>query len=245
MNKKPRILIWDIETSLAIVGTFGLYPDRIPHTNILQDWFIICGAWKFAGEKKVSAVAIKKGDKDDKRVVQKLRDVVASADVIVHHNGDRFDIKKLNARLIYHGLDPIPLIPTVDTLKEVKKIAAFTSNRLDYLGRHLFGEGKLDHESGMWMEIARGNYKVIPKMVAYNKVDVIRLEQFYEWLKPYMKSHPHAGAMEHGDRASCPKCGSKETKKNGLRYTATGLKKQELQCLSCHSYFRLPLTLSK
>jgi len=239
-----KILIWDIETSPIIANTWDLYPERLSHDNIIQDWFIICGSWKFVGDKKVSAVAIKEVG-DDLEVVTKLREVIASADVIVHHNGDRFDIKKLNARIIYHNLPPLPQVPMVDTLKEAKKIAAFSSNRLDYLSKFLTGAGKMHVEFGLWLEVMKGSKKALKTMVEYNKIDVIRLEEIYLRLKPYMKTHPHMGVLNGKERlCSCTKCGSERVKRNGIRITASGLKKQELQCMDCGAYCRVPLEKS-
>jgi DNA polymerase III epsilon subunit-like protein len=157
--------------------------------------------------------------------------------VIVHHNGDKFDLKKLNTRLIIHGLDPLPKIHTVDTLKEVRKVAAFTSNRLDYLAKTLVGAGKTHVDYQLWLDIMKGNKRAVRDMVAYNKVDVIRLEEVYSVLLPYMKSHPHIGAQNGESKdLSCRYCGSTHVKKNGTKHTAAGLKKQEIQCRDCHGY---------
>jgi hypothetical protein len=240
--KKPKIIIWDVETS-PIEGTFWrLWMNGgISHKNITKDWWIICGSWKELGSPKVHAVAITQPE-DDYEVVKKLRDVVASADVLIHHNGDKFDLKKLNARIIYHGLDPLPPVATVDTLKEVRKIAAFSSNRLDYIANLLLGIGKIDVEYSLWQGAIAGNKRAIKDMVEYNKQDVVVLEKVYEYLKPYFKTHPHVGAMlGHHRFDSCPKCGSQKYKKNGTKFYASGIKKQECQCTSCHSYFKIPV----
>lgn len=237
-----KILIWDIETAPLITAKF--LHDKNPyinHNSIQQDWFIICGAWKFAGDKKVQTVAINKVG-DDFEVVKKLREVIASADIVVHHNGDKFDIKSLNTRLIYHNLPPLPQVASVDTLKEVKKIACFSSNKLDYLSKFLLGEGKMHVDFSLWLDILKGNKTALKKMVEYNKVDVIRLEEVYLRLKPYMKTHPHIGVLNGKDRkCSCAKCGSEKLKRNGIRITAAGLKKQEVQCMNCGSYARIAI----
>ena len=226
MSKQPKIILWDIETSLMITTTFSLYPDRIPHDGILQDWFIICGAWKELG-KETKSVQISK-NKDDKQVCKTLREALIDADIIVHHNGDKFDLKKLNARLIYHGLDPLPHIATVDTLKEVKKIAQFTSNRLDYLGKFLFGEGKVSHDQGMWLEIAKGDISSVPKMVEYNIGDVEVLEKVYLRLRPYMKNHPVITNYMDMDKHGCNKCGSINLINRGYSITAAGVKEKKV-----------------
>lgn len=240
---KPKVIFFDIETAPIIATTWSLYPKSLSHENILKDWYIICGAWKLAGNKKVQSTQIS-STLTDKQVCKDLRNALSNADILVTHNGDKFDIKKLNARLIYHNLPPLPLIPTVDTLKEVRKIAAFTSNRLDYLSKQLIGKGKIKTEYNLWLDVIKDDKKALKKMVDYCKVDVIRLEQLYDRLRPYMKTHPHIGVLSGEDRlCSCNKCGGTNLKKNGIRATASGIKKQEVQCLDCFSYSRISLNL--
>lgn len=241
MDNKLKVIIWDIETSPIVSYTWSLFPSYLPHDNIVEDWYIICGAWKELGAKKVEAVAINKPG-DDYEVVKTLRDTLASADIIVHHHGDAFDLKKLNARIIYHGLDPLPKILTIDTKKEAKKIAAFSSNRLDHLSKKLIGIGKIHVDFDLWIKVIKGDKKALKKMVEYNKVDVIRCEEVYDVLKPYMKNHPHTGVMRGQERfGSCKCCGSDKLKKNGIRTTASGIRKQEVQCKNCHSYSLIPI----
>jgi hypothetical protein len=90
----------------------------------------------------------------------------------------------------------------------------------------------------------RGDKKAIKEMVSYNKIDVVRNEEVYDIIKPYLKTHPHIGAMHGRDRNhSCPKCGGTtfDSSRNRLRYTASGIAKQQVQCKSCHSYSTFPL----
>jgi DNA polymerase elongation subunit (family B) len=236
--KEPKIILWDIETTPIKAYTWDLYPKYLSHDKIDEDWSIICAAWKELGSKKTKAVSIQNVG-DDYEVVKTLRDVLKDADIIIHHNGDRFDLKKLNTRLIFHNLPPLPKIHTIDTLKEARKVFAFTSNRLDYLAKFLVGEGKIHTDMTLWLDILKGSKKALKYMVEYNKVDVVRLEQVYEKLKPFMKNHPHVGALAGHDRnCSCRNCGSNHLKKNGLRVTAAGLMRQEWQCQDCGSYMR-------
>ena len=239
--REPKIVVWDIETTPILAYSWDLYPEKISHDSIVQDWSIICGCWKIVGKDKVHSVAVKEVG-NDLEVVMTLRSVLVDADILVHHNGNRFDLKKFNARLIYHGLEPLPKIPTVDTLVEVKKVAAFSSNRLDYLSKFLIGKGKIHVEYSLWLDVMRGSKKAVKTMVAYNKVDVLRDEELYLKLRPYMKNHPHIGVMQDKDRCSCNKCGSTKMKKNGIRVTASGIKKQEMQCQGCGSYSSFAIT---
>lgn len=240
-----KLIVFDVETSFMQVNTFTLHPEHIPYTSIVQDWYMLSAAWKEVGEKKTHGVKIndfrQRGKGDDKGVVSALRDALADADVLIGQNIKRFDIPKLNARLVYHRLKPLPRIPVLDTLKEIKKIAQFPSHRLDYLGKHLLGHGKLQNPPDLWEQCMAGDKKALNHLLKYNKIDVERTEELFELFRPYFTTNVHLGAIAGKGRASCPNCGSTHFKKNGLRYTATGLSKQECQCRQCHHFFRLPI----
>lgn len=244
MTKKPTCILWDIETSAMKVSTFSLYQDSIHHSNILEDWYIFCVAYKKLGESKVHGISVtddkkrfKKNPSDDYYVVKEIAKVLRDADVVIGHNSNAFDWKKLNARLIFHNLPPLPKILSVDTLKEYRKIAKFSSNRLDYLGEHLGYGGKVQTSQGLWIRALNGDPDAIDEMLKYCKGDVKLLEKIYLRLLPHMTSHPHMGAMAGKERSdSCPHCGSNHLEKVRTRYTAAGVKKQQYQCRDCNSY---------
>lgn len=237
---KKKVIFMDLETSLLQVTTFTLRPEFIPHGGIISDWSILSGAWKVQGEEKIHSVKVKKYG-DDKEVVKKLRDVLQDAAFVIGHNFARFDLRKLNARLIYHRLEPLPPIQVVDTLKEAKKIAQFSSNRLDYLGTHLCGEGKIHTSPDLWMKVINNDKKALNEMVEYNKGDVLLLEKVYDRLLPYFTKHPHKGVMDGGVKCDCPKCASTSVQKRGIRTLASGVQKQEMQCNTCRGWFSVPL----
>lgn len=236
MTKKIKIILFDIETSLIIATTFTLYPERIPHDGILQDWFILSGAWKELGSKTVQSVSVADFKRtkldDDYDVVKAIRNGLLDADIVVGHNLDKFDIRKLNTRLIFHGLPPLPKIQTIDTLKVAKKIGQFTSNRLDYLSKYLVGRGKEKTTPDLWMKCMNGDKKSLAEMTHYNKIDVIRLEEVYKKFKPYIPNHPRVSDVN----CSCPNCGGTNVKKHKPRLRSTGLWYQQYQC-SCGHYF--------
>ena len=235
IKNKVKCIVWDVETSPIVAATWDLYPNNgISHDSILEDWYIICGAWKELGAKSVKAVAIKE-PKDDYEVVKKLRDVVSAADILVHHNGDKFDLKKLNTRILYHGLEPLPPITMIDTLKVARKEFAFTSNRLDYIANYLAVGSKLPTTSGLWLEALKGNKKAIKEMLFYCRNDVVILEEVYKKLKPYISNHPNMVLFDDDNFEGCRNCGSKNIQKRGFSYTLT-TKKQRYQCLGCFSW---------
>lgn len=243
MSKRPRIVLWDIETTHNIVATFRLWGEEyIPHENVLQERYVVCACWKVLGEKQVHSVAttddlkrFKANPHDDRHVVETLHKVASEADVLVAHNGDAYDVKFLKGRAIAHGLAPLPPLNTIDTKKVAKARFLFNSNRLDYLGRYL-GVGQKSHTSpGLWLRVIQGDARAVKEMVAYNKQDVLLLEAVFNKLRPHMPEHVNRKLYsEWGD---CPRCGSNHVKSNGYRATATRLY-QRLQCLDCGGWFK-------
>lgn len=227
-----KIVLWDIETAPLIVTSWGLFKPYLSHDNILEDTSLLCAAWKELDEKPVHAVAIDpKEPRNDVEVVSTLRDALAEADVLVGHNGDKFDLKTLNARIAYHDLKPLPPIKTVDTLKVARKHFRFTSNRLDYLGKFLGVGRKIHTDYDLWLDILlRGDSKALDKMVAYNKQDVLLLQKVYKKLRPHMTNHPNRRLC---DGEVCPICGEDDClQKRGFRLTQLS-KSQAYQCQVC------------
>ena len=241
---KPKILLIDLETSLIEYSGFSLYPDAIPHKSIKQDWYVICGCYKELGSKTVESVAVtdnmslyKKNHKDDYHVIKVLAKVLRGADVVIAHNLKAFDLKRFNARLIYHKLEPLPPFLLIDTLTEAKRVAKFTSNRLDYLGQFFGLGGKIHTTQDLWYAVMDGDEKAVEKMVKYCKQDVKLLEEVYLRLRPYMKSHPHIGALSGKIREnSCPHCGYDKLTISKYRYTAAGLPRVQKICKNCNAY---------
>lgn len=231
-----KILLWDIETTPMLVTSWQLHKPFLDHNNIIEESHIVTAAWKWHNIDGVDSACINPArPKDDKAVIRELHRVLGEADVLVAHNGDKFDLKKYNARAIFHGLKPLPKIPTIDTLKVARQVFSFNSNRLDYLARFLLGKAKIHTEYELWLKVMNGDAKALAQMVEYNKYDVELLERVYERLRPYMKRHPNANLYQDGDEG-CPLCGSNDFKKRGFKYQAT-TKRQQYQCLECGSWF--------
>lgn len=238
MNK-PRILFWDIETSLMKVAVFQLKNDYINPQNILQDWHIISASWMFEGDKKVSHASSKKGD-NDKALVKQLADLIGQADIIVHHNGDSFDVKKLHARMAYHGLKPTHgKLRTVDTKKEAKKHFNFSSNTLYYLAKFLGVPQKRESDHSYWMKELNKDYSMMPKMLKYGDGDVISLRGVYKKLLPFI-DHPNTGRLKTTD---CPNCGSQDSQNRGITTLRSGIDKQRMSCNSCGKWFDVKVGL--
>ncbi len=239
---EPRILFWDLETSHNVIAKFSLREEYVQHTSIIQERYIICGAWKWLGEKRVQAVSVlddakryKKTPHDDRHVVETLHGVLSEADVIVAHNGDKFDTRWLNGRILAHGLDPLPAIRSVDTLKVSRRKFDLNSHRLDYLGKYLGLGGKTSTPAGLWLKVLQGDRKAVKTMVDYNKRDVELLEQVFLKLRPYIPDFQAYALFPKGD--NCPKCGSSKVNARGWHCSLTQVYRR-MQCMDCKGWHR-------
>lgn len=237
MANKPRILFLDLETFPNILMSWGLWVNgMLDHENIITERSIICGGYKWQGESSVHIVAVDPKDPhNDKHVVKTLHDVVSSADAVVAHNGDRFDVKWLRARAIFHRLPPLPPIVQIDTLKVAKTAFYFNSNKLAYLAQFLGLGGKIKTEFGLWKECMKGDAAALEKMSKYCKRDVTLLEEVYDLLVPYIPSR--LNHVLFADREVCQHCGSSHIQYRGFYYTRTK-KFRRYQCTACGTWAR-------
>lgn len=178
-------LFFDIETSPNIVFSWRIgHKINISHDNIIDERAIICVSYKWEGESKVHSLKWNKGD--DKELLEHFSKIIDSADEIVTQNGDRFDIKWLRARCIYHGIPISPKFNSIDTLKMAKAGFNFNSNRLDYMGSFLGVGEKLKTGYDLWKRVILDDDKeAMKEMVEYCEEDVRLLERVYDKLQPY------------------------------------------------------------
>jgi len=242
MSDSPRIVVWDIETTHNIAAIFRLFDDFTSHENILQERYIVCAAWKVLGEKQVHSVSTlddpkryAKNPHDDKHVVETLHKVLSEADVIIAHNGDGYDIKFAEGRMLAHGLSPLPPIPSIDTLKVAKLRLLLNSNKLDYLGRYLGLGKKIPTRNELWLRVLAGEKKAVQEMVKYNKYDVILLEKVFLKLRPYAANHINRQLFGH--TKGCPRCGSKHVQSRGT-HKAISRTYNRFQCVDCGGWYR-------
>lgn len=231
--------------------TYSLYNiDRIHPKHIKHDWYITCAAWGWLDNQKkkiskIESVAVndfktyKKDFRDDRALVKKLHEVMSQADLIVGHNSDKFDIKKINYKFIKYGLAPLDIPPTVDTLKAARKYANASSNSLYYLAKEFGVSMKVDLETGVMHAADAGCEKSLKKLVAYNKGDIKAGAEVYFKLLPYIKNHPNIdkimGRQIVKENPTCNNCGSKKVHRYGLRKTKSG-RYYRYRCDDCGSY---------
>lgn len=227
----PAILIYDIETT-PLVG----YAWRAYDTNLIavkEDSRLLCFAYKWYGQDKTHFV------KDG--VPVRLHHLFDQADVLVAHNGDKFDERKANTAFLKAGLGPPSPYQTVDTLKQARKYFASTRSSLKELAREYGLSDKLNTSGfSLWLKCMDGDRKAWREMEQYNRQDVDTLEELYELVRPWMKTgHPNQGLWQRGVTC-CPTCGGIDLQARGVRRTSVSAF-QAFQCKDCGRYSRARL----
>ena len=259
--KNPKVLLLDIETSPVWTRVWGLYKQRIPFQNVLRDWFMLCWSAKCLGSDELIADSVTRVEalrRDDSRISHSIWKILNEVDVVIGHNLSRFDLRKIMARFIEHGLPKPSPYRTIDTLIQSRKSFAFSAHNLDYLNSIFSLRMKKETDYQLWKDCEGWKVKTqffgddiypfepIPKeiqeealeyMLHYCKSDVKALEDLYIRLRPYITSFPNLGLYIDDEEPMCPYCMSRDLMEEGF-YTTQVSKFQSYRCLRCGALSR-------
>lgn len=221
-----------------IVKSYGLWKQNIRPSRIQEDYAILSWAGRFLDEKKMHYhdTRGKKDPRNDKEVVKKLHEQLMKADIVLGHNSDKFDIKRVNAKFVEYGLKPVRFDKKIDTLKIARKYFKFSSNSLDYVAKKLGctpkRKGRKFTNEEMWDECERGNVKAYKENEKYNKQDVETTIEVFDKLKSWDES---LNFQTYYGKTVCV-CGSEKFKKAGFKRTKQSAY-QQYACAKCGKYF--------
>ncbi len=223
-----KILLIDIETAPMEVYVWDLrHNDYISPQNIKKSFSLLTWSAKWLCEAKTMSARVSIDEafnREDYSIITKAWSLLDKADIVIAHNGKRFDIKKLNARFILHRLMPPSPYVVIDTLLESRKNFGFPSHSLDYIQSQFDdAERKLETSMKLWDRCVTGDKKAIKEMETYNKQDVAILEDWYMRMRPWIKSHPNLGLFVEVDEPVCPNCASSVLEWNGYYQTPANL----------------------
>jgi DNA polymerase elongation subunit (family B) len=227
LQNKLKVLLFDIETSPMRSYTWSCWKQNIGTNQIISDWFILTWSAKWLFEDEVLSDKLTGEEslkENDERITKTLFDLIDEADVTISHNGDKFDIRRINTRFLIHGLGTPSSYINIDTLKHARKQFSISSNRLDYLGQFL-GIGRKIDTGGfeLWSRCMKGEDEALKEMQEYCDQDVKLLEDVYLTLRPYIKPHPNLGLYINDDIKRCPTCGSDKIRPIGDYYTTVSI----------------------
>lgn len=235
MNQ-AKILIWDCETSPLLVWTWGAYQANA--VDVIEQSQLLCYAYKWAHEKTIHVIGQDDdpnyipGKNNDEWLTKELHKLFDEADIIIAHNGDSFDQKVAQGRMMVHNLLPPSPYKQIDTKKVAKKYGRFATNKLDDLGE-VFNLGRKTKHEGfdMWLKVMDGDASAWNKMKKYCKQDVNLENKLYLKLRPWIQSHPSVSVINDMPD-TCPACASTQLRQGGFFTTKTG-KYKRYQCLGC------------
>ena len=236
-SSSPKICFIDIETAPILAAVWTLHEANAIWVE--RDTYILSFAVKWHNEKTIKTHCVidypeyVTKQHCDRALLGDLWAVLDTATHVVAHNGDAFDIKKINARFAVHGLKPPSPYKTLDTLKLSRRSFKFDSNKLDNLGRYLSCGRKLQHQgANLWRKCMEGDQKAWALLRKYNAQDVRLLERVYERLKPWanIDLRPFTNAQ------GCPTCLSSNVQRRGIA-VARSRRYQRFQCQDCGHWF--------
>jgi len=242
-NKRIRtdskIAFLDIETAPSIGYVWGKWEQDV--IDFIRDGYVLSYSFKWADKPGVKTKGLpdypetwEKSKIDDSAIMADLWKDLNAADIIIAHNGDKFDIPTIRTRFTTLGMRPTSPFQTVDTLQIARRMFKFKSNKLDDLGRDLGIGRKMPHTGfHMWQACMAGDLKAWHLMKRYNHHDVLLLEELYYKFLPWAKTHPN---VNRGGEPRCIRCGSDNFKREGERFTNLR-KKDQFHCLNCGAWF--------
>lgn len=241
--KKFKVLVFDIELSPMLAYVWDRRDVNISLNHIRDDWFVIAWAAKWLDEPASSVIYRDQRNAkpigNDKDILVPLWKLLDEADIVITQNGKNFDSPKLNARFIMHGMKPPSPYKHLDTYQIVRRVAKFTSNKLEYLTDKLCTKyKKLSHKKfpgmSLWSECLAGNKAAWDEMKRYNIHDVLSTEEFYNKIKPWTPSGMTKVYKVTNFHEDCGVCGGR-LKKSGTAYYSRGAI-QRYACTSCGTW---------
>ena len=238
-----RILLVDIETSPILAYVWGRWKQNVHQAQVVNESFILTYSCKWLGEEEILYGYLSPSEvklENDFRIVNELRDIINSADVLITHNGIQFDFPIINTRCVYHRIAPPSNYRPIDTLRIARNKFRFSSNKLNDLCEYL-GLGVKEENGGFdtWVGYLNGKTEAIQKMVTYNIKDVELLENLYLRLRPFDNSHPNIQIYQKDiNNISCPCCGSEDIQKTDKLFYTNLSAFDAYFCVDCGKRFR-------
>lgn len=237
----PRIFITDIETVPLKAYIWDLktrYVSPSMLDEVHNNWWMLSWAGKYLLEDEIYSDVVTPEEAvkhDDSEIVHSIWNHLNDADIVITHNGKRFDHRMLNMRFLLHGLPPPAPFKIVDTLTVARSKFKFPSYKLGYIADVLGISQKRENDGfDMWRRCMEGDEEALQDMLYYNEGDIIALEDFYLVIRPWINNHPNVGVYLEYDTPVCPVCGSTHLHPIAGSYSTTAVSKfQNMRCDEC------------
>lgn len=240
INTDLKILLFDIECSMAKFYGYGLFDQNIPIQHIIEHPRMIAFSAKWYGKKGVKFFS--EYHQSRQEMLDEMHALLDEADVVVGYNSRGFDIKWVNSEFAVEGMKPPSPYKQIDLMVEAKRNFRFISRKLDYLADRLLNDKKLDYNMAkMWVKVNDPNTSETDRkrewdaMARYAKKDTVLLEPLLEELLPWIRM-PHP-ARSTNEIDCCIACGSENLIKRGKALTLSG-SYDRVSCTDCGKWQR-------
>jgi hypothetical protein len=249
--------VFDIET-LPIIGTFwDTGKQYIGPENILEDWVVLSWSAKALFDPNVIGDILTPAEVQrrlaalidpnpqphnaDERIIRRIWKLIDEAEVVIHQNGKKFDMKKLNARFIHYGLPPYRPVHQIDTLEAKNAAFGTSSGKLDYMTKFLSLPRKQHTNYSLWIRCTYGDPAALKEMYQYGLNDTWILEDYYARIRAWIPNHPNFSTYTHNyldltkGEVACPICRHVIAPEaiNGTYHTPLGNKYDSFRCPHC------------
>ena len=237
-----KILYFDIETTLAKSYHWGQWQQNLSVKQQIQESHMLSHAWAWGDGEVYSSVLTPEEvlNQDDERIVYEIWSLLDNCDVVVAHNGKRFDVKKVNGYFLKYGLPKPSSYKIIDTLEIAKKHFNLPFKSLEYLAKFLNVELKQD-SGGIqtWIDCDRGDPEALATMEFYNRGDVVTLREIHNKLKGWDNNGVNIALYNDNHDALCTHCGSDDISVITDKFAYTPNRKYQMfRCNSCQAPLR-------
>ena len=241
--KSPvKTLYFDIETTLAKSYHWGQWQQNLSVKQQIQESHMLSHAWAWGDGEVFSSVLTPEEvlNQDDERIVYEIWSLLDNCDIVVAHNGKRFDVKKVNGYFLKYGLPKPSSYKVIDTLEIAKKHFNLPFKSLEYLAKFLNVELKQD-SGGIqtWIDCDRGNPEALATMEFYNRGDVVTLREIHNKLKGWDNNGVNIALYNDDHDTLCTHCGGDDISVITDKFAYTPQRKYQLyRCNSCKAVLR-------
>ena len=243
----PVINIVDVETAPEIAYSFRRFKAFIGPEQVIKRGYLLSyssaalDTGEVTGRNLTSYPLFDIDHTDDWELCQELWTLLDESDIIIAHNGYKFDRAYINQRFAFHGMKPPSNYVVIDTLRAAKKQFALPANSLKEMCLYFETESfKLDNEGfPLWKACCEGDRDAFGRMQTYNDGDVVSLRDLYLKILAWIPQHPNVAAYYEDEDRRCPRCGKDELEVETGKYYHTAVSTfQLLRCNSCKSLSR-------
>lgn len=231
----PKILLFDVETAPMEIYAWSLWEKFRSPTMVIKDVSLLSWSAKWLFESEIMGMHVSADEatnREDGSIIQPIWDLMDKADIVVAHNGIKFDNRVLNTRFMINGLNPPMAYRTVDTYRVAKRNFQLSSYKLDFINKMLGLTPKRETDFSLWQRCVTGDTQALNDMLEYNRIDVVALEECYLTIRPWIKGHPNWALFVDTTEEHCANCGSTNLSWKGRYFTPAG-RYRAFRCLGC------------